>query len=359
MATRKLDLDLLKLELEASNYLSKVTSGNSDSNSRPSTDGISPILEAVNNGQATSLFAMALDTKCLSVASLCVSPLPVGLASSKPAPDDLIKSYDGNTPGKALRAVCVALSNRDYPIEAVDALSKSLALNGLAPLNTLVKNGLYEMGRAVAVSRFREDEVSVDRLLISNFHEHSGVDVAGSFSDVLQETQYAMFKAYIEEGSMVYIKEFFEFANGLCMGNDSLQTTMVNSYLRAFQKAFQRPASHDEAQVVSLLLTVDQPALDGYRLAVIKEVDPNLGLDDYLKASFLVASLSKNSEYELETIVAEAYLVAGIDVITQGIRDREDYLSLSRIPRFDMDKIDVKKIPKQARGAALEHGLGL
>jgi hypothetical protein len=358
MAISEPDLDLLKLETEASNYFARVSSDILKS-TQLSLDGIFPILEAVSSGQSSALFAKALDAKCLCVASLCVSPPAVGLTPGQTGADDLIKLYDGNTPGKALRAICIAASLRNYPIKVIDVLSKSLAINGLAPLNTLVKNGLFEIGRAVANSRFSEREVSVDRLMISNFHEYSDCKVSGVFNEVLQQAQYEMFKAYIEEGSMIYLKEFLEFANGLCAGNEALQSTMVNSYLRAFQKAFERPASHDVALVVMLLLTVDQPSLDGYRLAVIKNVNPSLGLDDYLKASFLVTDLPKNSDYEISEIVAEAYLVASMDVITQGIRDREDYTSLSRIPRFDLDKVDVRKIPKQARGAALEHGLGL
>jgi hypothetical protein len=355
----KLELDVSLFESEASFYLSHVMSGSPAALISSSKTAILPILEAIRNNQVHEIFAQALNKKCLCVAALCCAPPNSGQSLTNPDPTELIQHYDAKATGKAFRAICIAISRREYPLIVAEQLSQSLCRKGLPELNSLVKNGLYELGRGVAMAPFREGKHSIDRVFLQNLHVYSGAKQSGEFSNLLGESQYFAFKAFIEEGNSFNVVDFLDYANGLAGNDTSLKQAVVDNYLTAFRKVFENPRATEMASLINLLLTTNHPALDDYRLAVIKSVDTMMGLDDFLKASIKLQSMQKKSSENVTQEIATVYIEAGAAVLTAGIKDRDDYTYLSNLPGFDIYSIDIKKIPKQARGAALEHGLGL
>lgn len=356
----KLEVDLAILEAEASRYLSIVSSGSPAALTPPAMTGILPILEAVSKNQVHELFTQALNNKCLCVASLCCNPPSVGLTLIKHDPAALIEKYDGAVPGKAMRAICIAIAKKEFPLLVAEYLSKALCTKGLPNLNTLVKNGLYELGRGVALARFKEGHESTDRLFLEGLHKHSGAQHSESFTNLLGESQYHAFKAFIEEGSPLNYDKFLDYATSFSEDVPSLKQAVVDNYITAFRAIFSKKTnSTDIASVVTLLLTANHPSLDDYRLAVIKSVDATYDLTDFLKVCFKLHSSLARATDVIPSDIATAYIEADPEVLTAGIKDRHDYATLSELPGFDMDTIDITKIPKQARGAALEHGLGL
>lgn len=356
----KLELDLAILEAEASRYLSDISSGVPAALKPPSMSGILPILEAVSTNQVHELFTQALNNRCLCVASLCCNPPDVGLNLINHDPAALIERYDANAPGKALRAICIAIAKKEFPLLVGEHLSKVLCAKGLPVLNTLVKNGLYELGMGVGMAPFKEGKTSLDRLFLSNLHKYAGAQPEESFTNLLGESQYFAFIGFIEEGASLNTVEFLEYATGLAGGVPSLKKAVVDNYITAFNKVFaKKPRATDLASVITLLLSTNHPSVDDYRLAVIKSIDTKYELTDFLKASFKLYSRHYNEYQDVPSVIAAVYIDVDPEVLTAGIRDQEDYKSLSALPGFDMYRIDVTKIPKQARGAALEHGLGL
>lgn len=355
-------LDLNKLETSASYYLEHSSRGLTQDSSIPRSvmDGILPVLEVISSGKSSELFKAALDKRKLCLAALCVSPPEIGISLAPRIPGSLVANYDASHAGKAFRRICIGISKCDYPLVVADILAEEISANGIEyEENTLVKNGLYELARTISVALISSHKPTVEHRFVSKLHALNQPEDVENYRVLLSEMQKEIFSAYINDGKVSQVKEFFDFIDELSGGHESRQLSSVELFDHVLRQEFTSPTADDVIRVTNLILTVDHPSLDKYRSKAIVFSDQSLQDSDYLKAALkLVSKMTVSNEWEMGKL-AEIYNEAGSAVLSDGIRDREDYLALSALPGLKMAEIDITKIPKQARGAALEHDLGL
>lgn len=356
------NLDLRELESSASSYY-KLKEGGQDQVSsipRKIMDGIIPVLEAISSGECQALFNAAMDSKFLCIASLLCEPPAIGL-SLKTRPDgSLVRAYDGKHAGKGFRAVCVGLSEYRFPNNIAEILSREVAANGQSyQPNTLVKNGIYELSKSLARARLDPETLSIEHLFtkeIFRLNAQGGIGAIAQLSDlILQE----MFTAHFDEGRSYRTESLFEFLESLA-SQDSNGAERVKKAFDVSVKAVISKSSFSNIDLLmKMLLNTGQPVTDKYRLILIKAVDEELSLDDYLKASLKLVESHKGVVSNYLESVADIYIELGYEFLTSSIRDSSDWKCLSDLPKIDMSKISIQDIPRMARGAALELELGL
>lgn len=322
-------------------------------------DGILPVLEALSSGKSQALFTSAMDSQKLAIAALICEPpsLPISFPLNRAG--DLIKNYDGTHRGKGFRAACVRFAEKNYPLIVADIISKEIGAPGLSYGPTvLVKNGISEISTALARAKFDPDEQSIEHRFLRNLFRGRDLEVGGAFAQLADLILKEMFSAHLNDGRFHKSKQFFEAIESLSETTPENINRSVEAFKSSVSKELSNASSDNVELLIALLLSRNEPGLDKYRLAVIKAMDDTLDISDYLKATFIVIGKLKGVGKFMESI-SEIYIEAGYDVLTGGIKDASDYNALSEIPNIDMSKISPKDIPRQARGAALEHGLGL
>lgn len=355
------NLDLNKLERSASSYLShKERSQDQDSPvHRSIMDGILPILESLSSGKSQVLFKSSMDSKKLCIAALLCDPPAIGINFPVKPAGEHTKQYDANHPGKGFRAACVGFSETNYPLIVADILANEFGAPGLSYGPTiLVKNGISELSATLSRARLGSDTPSVEAHFTQKVFRGGDLEISGAFSQLSDLIRQEMFSAHINEGRSHQNLEFFQIIESLSDGSESGINRTVDAFKLAVEKELSNASSLNVELMVSLLLTTNTPGLDKYRLAAIKAMDDSLELDDYLKGSFMVIDKLKGVGNYMESI-SKIYLEVGYPELTKGIRGSFDYHALSDLPNIDMSKISPKDIPRQARGAALELGLGL
>jgi hypothetical protein len=318
-------------------------------------DGILPILEALSCGESQALFNASVSGQHLCIASILCDPPKIGLNLPPVTPGTLASGYDKKISGRAFRDVCIGLSEKFYPKSISLALAREIASSQKAiVLSAVVKNGVSVLSGAMARAGFVRDEMPAECIFIADLYEQSKLSGAQTLRAVLEALTPELYVAYITEGSSSYLAQYFNFIENIEGSRDSALATFSS----ILQNEFEAPSASTIQVIISLLLS-RETSLDPYRLAIMKELDPEMEPDDYLKASFKM--IEKGRTYGMYNMqyIAEVYLEAGYAELAEGIRDKEDYLALSNLPGLDISQIDVKKIPKQARGLALEMSLGL
>lgn len=354
-----LNLDLKELERSASSYLTHIKGGLDQVNSVPRSvmDGIMPILEVISSGMSQALFDRAMDAKNLCTAALLCEPPAIGISLPERPSGELIKAYDARHPGKGFRAVCIAISEYKTPILVVDILSREIKAGGPYSPSTLVKNGIHEISIALACSDLDSDSSGEESRFVKQVFKDNDTGQPGAFTQMADFIRQEMFSAHLNEGRFYKTKAFIEIIESLGSESDG-HAQVVADFKQAAAKEVEKSSQNNVDLLIRLLMTTDTPSLDPYRLSTIKAIDESLELDDYLKGSFTLVNNHRGIGNYMKDL-GEVYIECGYDALTAGIRDAADWNFLSEIPGIDMSKISLKNIPRQARVAALEHGLGL
>ena len=166
------------------------------------------------------------------------------------------------------------------------------------------------------------------------------------------------FSAHLNDGRFHKTQKLIEIIESLSNNSEEGIARAVEAFKFCVDKELSNASSNNVELIIALLLKNYASKLDRYRLAAIKAMDESFDLSDYLKACFKATGMLKGVGKYMEQI-SEIYVEAGYDVLTKGIKDASDFHALAEIPHIDMGKINLKEIPRQARGAALEIGLGL
>lgn len=322
-------------------------------------DGILPVLEAISSGKSQALFKSSMDSKKLCIAALLCEPPALGISFPVKPAGELTKQYDASHPGKGFRAACVGFSETNYPLIVADILASEIGAPGLSYGPTIiVKNGISELSSALSRARLGSDTPGVEVRFTQKVFTNGDLEISGAFSQLSDLIRKEMFSAHINEGRSSQNSEFFELIESLSGGSEAGIERTADAFKFAVEKELSNASSLNVELIVTLLLDVDSPDLDKYRLAAIKAIDDSLELDDYLKGSFEAIAKLKGVGKYMESI-SKIYLEVGYPALTKGIRGSSDYQALADLPGIDMSKISLKDIPRQARGAALELGLGL
>lgn len=354
-----LNLDLNELERSASTYLKHIEGGLDQVNSVPRSvmDGIMPILEIISSGMSQALFDRAMDARNPCTAALLCEPPAIGISLPGRPTGELIKAYDASHPGKGFRAVCIALSEYKNPLIVADILSREVKAGGPYGPSILVKNGIHAISIALARASLDSDSPGEEHRFALQVFKDDEPGQSGAFTHLADFIRQEMFSAHLNEGRFYKTKAFIELIESL--GSESNgQAQAVAAFKQAAIKEIEKSSQDNVELLIRLLMTTDTPSLDPYRLAAIKVIDESLELDDYLKGSFALVNSHRGIGNYIKNL-GDVYVECGYDALTAGIRDAADWNSLSEFPGIDMNKISVKDIPRQARGAALEHGLGL
>lgn len=352
-------LDLDALESSANDYfISKLGSKAQDTPiPRTVMNGVLSVLEAISSGQSKALFKEALDNNLLCLAALICEPPILGLSIPLRQPGTLIEEYDRKHAGRGFRNVCVALARFNFPLECGSILAKELVAEGLNyKPTTLVRNGISEISGAMARARLRDENLMGEQHFVQQIFRQGDAAKGTGFVDLASLMRIEMYSYHLNEGSFLDTNKFLMFMDQV---SPLERESSVKAFAESASRAMIDTNLSNVLSLANLLLTTNDPVLDIYREAVVQQLDPELNLSQFLKASFKMIDLMPKKSFEDMDKISDVYMHAGYEFLTSAIRDREDYVSLTQIPNVDMSQIDMKKLPVQARGARLEIDLGM
>lgn len=353
--------DLGSLDSSASYYLEHAAKSKIEGIPVPRNvmDGIFPILEKISSGKCEELFKSALDQRMLSIATVCCNPPSFGINHPAKSPGDMINIYDGKHKGRAFREICIGISKKDFPIAVAETMASAIISAGTNyGKSVLVENGIHELGDTIAGSVFNKNK-TIDQAFVAALAYSANENRNADLSSIVIRIQKQAMQSHLVYGSVNQTKEFCDFMDNLSGDEPSVQAAVIYAFSEITANALSNLNEQEALRLTNILLTVGYPTVDKYRKIILDNIDQDYEERHYLKAALsLIGMLKKKDPYEMERL-ASIYSEAGSAVLTDGIIDRADYVGLSELPGLDMALINVKEIPRQARGAAIETELGI